>query len=431
MLFVTAREPSVPTLVSEDDTTPVPRVVALRTEVLLILYTFPLARFKFSEAPQLSPVASKLNVLSPSPESTVKPAPFAAASSAAPVATWKFLSSMATVVELIVVVVPFTVRFPEMTALSAIVVVPPLESIVRLPDDVDTVLPFIVTLSAAMSPVTVRVPTTFVVSKSVVPSTSRFPLKSALPASVRVDAMSTAPSMSTASRFVVPSMSIEPDISRLAAVTVPANVALPLLKIVAFSPIGVSAPRVLTPAISIPTLCKLEVPVLTVVSSIVTVPLPTDMMPVTRISPRTMTSVLPVPTVSLELLTSKVPMIAAFSSTSSVSICAVPSMNRSFHSNVDAPMSLAPSVEGTNPLSKRPVAVMVSLVALPRSTFPFATNPPVTVASPLTVKLSSTATVPPAESNVRFPDSVSISLSPVSPTLILPKDPPSDSTLSR
>ena len=98
----------------------------------------------------MSPVASKLNVLSPSPESTVKPAPFAAASSAAPVATWKFLSSMATVVELIVVVVPFTVRFPEMIALSAMVVVPPVESIVRLPDDVDTVLPFIVTLSAAM-----------------------------------------------------------------------------------------------------------------------------------------------------------------------------------------------------------------------------------------------------------------------------------------
>ena len=33
----------------------------------------------------------------------------------------------------------------------------------------------------------------------------------------------------------------------------------------------------------------------------------------------------------------------------------------------------------------------------------------------LTSRLSSTMTVPPAESNVRFPDSVSISLSPVSP----------------
>ena len=59
--------------------------------------------------------------------------------------------------------------------------------------------------------------------------------------------------------------------------------------------------------------------------------------------------------------------------------------------------------------------MIVSLVAFPKSTFPFATNPPVTVASPLTVKLSSTATVPPAESIVRFPEAVSISLLPVTP----------------
>ena len=38
------------------------------------------------------------------------------------------------------------------------------------------------------------------------------------------------------------------------------------------------------------------------------------------------------------------------------------------------------------------------------------------VTVPATVKLSSTVTVPPAESIVRFPDPVSISLSPVSPT---------------
>ena len=68
-------------------TTAPPRVVALRTLVLLILYALPEARFKFSDAPQLSPVASNWNVLSPSPESTVIPAPSAAASLAAPVAT--------------------------------------------------------------------------------------------------------------------------------------------------------------------------------------------------------------------------------------------------------------------------------------------------------------------------------------------------------
>ena len=91
----------------------------------------------------------------------------------------------------------------------------------------------------------------------------------------------------------------------------------------------------------------------------------------------------------------RLPVIVAFSSTVRVSIFAVPSMNRSCHSNADVPKSLAPSVDGTRSLSKRPVAVIVSLVASPKSTFPFATNPPVTVASPLTVKLSSTATVPP------------------------------------
>ena len=43
---------------------------------------------------------------------------------------------------------------------------------------------------------------------------------------------------------------------------------------------------------------------------------------------------------------------------------------------------------------------------------------PLTTKFPLTVKLSSTVTVPPAESIVRLPDAVSISLSPVTPTRI-------------
>ena len=98
--------------------------------------TLPDARFIFSDAPQLSPVASKFHVLSPSPESTVNPAPSAAASSAAPVATWKFLSSIATVVLLMVVVVPLTVKLPETVKLSSTVVVPPAESITKFPEDV-------------------------------------------------------------------------------------------------------------------------------------------------------------------------------------------------------------------------------------------------------------------------------------------------------
>ena len=68
----------------------------------------PLARFIFSEEPKLSPVASNWNVLSPSPESTVIPPPSAAASLAAPVAIWIFLSAILTVVLSIVVVVPST-----------------------------------------------------------------------------------------------------------------------------------------------------------------------------------------------------------------------------------------------------------------------------------------------------------------------------------
>ena len=63
-------------------------------------------------------------------------------------------------------------------------------------------------------------------------------------------------------------------------------------------------------------------------------------------------------------------------------MCAVPSMNRSCHSNEDEPRSLAPSVDGTRSLSKRPVAVIVSLVAFPRSIFPLNTELPVTVRLP-------------------------------------------------
>jgi hypothetical protein len=61
----------------------------------------------------------------------------------------------------------------------------------------------------------------------------------------------------------------------------------------------------------------------------------------------------------------------ALSSTSNVSMCAVPSMNKSLNSNEDAPKSLAPSVLGTKSLSNLPVAVIVSLVALPRLISPF------------------------------------------------------------
>ena len=59
---------------------------------------------------------------------------------------------------------------------------------------------------------------------------------------------------------------------------------------------------------------------------------------------------------------------------------AVPSMNKSFHSNPEAPKSLALSVLGTKSLSNLPVAVIVSEVALPRLTLPFALSVPLNVA---------------------------------------------------
>ena len=53
-------------------------------------------------------------------------------------------------------------------------------------------------------------------------------------------------------------------------------------------------------------------------------------------------------------------------------------MNKSLNSKPDAPKSLAPSVEGTKSLSNLPVAVIVSEVALPRSTSPLRTVAPET-----------------------------------------------------
>ena len=91
-------------------------------------------------------------------------------------------------------------------------------------------------------------------------------------------------------------VSSEPSPLNCDAVTTPVNTAAPLSYIVAPVPIGVSAPRTLIPAISIPILCKLEVPVLTVVSSITTVPVPTERIPVTLASSFTIKSVVAPPT---------------------------------------------------------------------------------------------------------------------------------------
>ena len=96
---------------------------------------------------------------------------------------------------------------------------------------------------------------------------------------------------------------------------------------------------------------------------------------------------------SLVPVTVRLPIIPAFASTSSVSMCAVPSKNKSLHSNVDVPKSLALSVEGTIFVSTLPIRLMVSLEALPRSKFPLNTELPPTVRLPIIPAFASTSNV--------------------------------------
>ena len=117
---VATNDPIVPKLVREEFITPDPKVVELRISVLLTFSTLPVARFIFSDDPQLSPVAWNVHVLSPSPESTSRPALSAAASLAAPSANFTCLSTMLTVVELTVVVVPSTCKLPAITTVPVL-----------------------------------------------------------------------------------------------------------------------------------------------------------------------------------------------------------------------------------------------------------------------------------------------------------------------
>ena len=148
------------------------------------------------------------------------PPPFAAASSAAPVPNSKFLSSTDIVVELTIVWVPLTVKLPEIMVSSAIVVVPPAESSVRLPEVVVTVFAFNERLSTVAAPVTA----------SVVPSNVRFPESSSAPdvparttlLSVRSETVAEERTVSPPAMLAPPSASIAPLIS-----TVPVNVDIP------------------------------------------------------------------------------------------------------------------------------------------------------------------------------------------------------------
>ena len=234
---------------------------------------------------------------------------------------------------------PETVKLPVTVTASSIVVVPPAESMVRLPDAV----------SISLSPVT----PICTLSIEAPPLASRAPVM-VTPAS-NVAASATV----NPSRVVAPSTSNVPDTVSLpvTARTVPLNVRLPLSSSSPEEPASTTLPDVRS-------------------------------------------------------------AIAAVSA-ARLSIFAVPSKCRSWNSSDEVPKSTAPSDAGTISALNLPVGVMVSPVASPSAMLPFIVVVPVTVRFPETVALSSIATVPPAESRVRLPEAVSISLSPVTPICTL------------
>ena len=83
-------------------------------------------------------------------------------------------------------------------------------------------------------------------------------------------------------------------------------------------------------------------------------------------------------------VTPRVPATVAFTSTSKVSICAVPSMYKSLHSCVELPRSYAPSSSG----------IMLESTSAPKTTLSAAESPRVSV-PPLKVVVPVTVRLPP------------------------------------
>ena len=105
----------VPTDVRDDPVTPEPNVVPERTDVPLILSSFVEARLMCSDDVQESVASIQLRVLSVSPLRVIPPPSAPASVGVVTEPSVKFLSSTVISVELIVVVVPLTVRSPERT----------------------------------------------------------------------------------------------------------------------------------------------------------------------------------------------------------------------------------------------------------------------------------------------------------------------------
>ena len=93
-------------------------------------------------------------------------------------------------------------------------------------------------------------------------------------------------------------------------------------------------------------------------------------------------------------VTFRLPATAAFSSTSNVSMCAVPSMNKSFHSFVEEPKSNELSSSGTIFESTSPPNTILSVFASPSvSVPPLKVVVPVTTTFPPTSKLANMCTL--------------------------------------
>ena len=229
----TVRAVRVPTLVRAEFTTLAPRVVALNVSTLFILYTLPVATFRFSEDPKLSPVASNWNVLLPSPDSIVIPPPLAAASLAAPSATKMFLSATVTVVELTVVVVPSTWKSPAITTLPVLSPTPAGSRVIVAGPEIVFEVTLIADPSAPVwnaEPVTVLEAFTVPVTPNCDPLNVRFAESSKAPdvpaittlLSVRSETVAEERTVSPPAMFAPPSASIAPFTSK-----VPVNVETP------------------------------------------------------------------------------------------------------------------------------------------------------------------------------------------------------------
>ena len=113
-----------PNEVRLEEVTPEPSVVALNTVVPFISYTLPVSRLKSSDDVHADVRLTQLSVLSVLPLSVIPPPSAVTFVGVVTEPSSIFLSSTLIVVELIVVVVPSTVRLPLMLTVAPVVPLP-------------------------------------------------------------------------------------------------------------------------------------------------------------------------------------------------------------------------------------------------------------------------------------------------------------------